>query len=301
MIIVNCPECGKKLAFKNQHAGSIGSCTCGSVVQIPAAPESALSVALHKRRSGCGCLILFGILFLCFMVVGSNTGTRPAPHSKATTLIAPNPAEPALQKPKPKQASAADQPKGNPGANAEEERVRIAALPKPDPSKVVIAKRVDNIRGGPGANFPIVRKTAANEKLHYSEQNGDWYKIVVDGKTEEWVHKSVVLTLEEEEAWNSAELELQDWSLTKEYGFVKASGRVKNVSSSSLGNIWVVITLETDNGEFVSKIDGMVDFNPLLPGQTSPFDAIGTGNPAIARGYVNFKTLWGPQIPCRKK
>lgn len=165
----------------------------------------------------------------------------------------------------------------------------------------IYARRVDNIRTGPGTNFAVLRQTSEDEQLRYSERKGDWYKLITDSKKDAWVHESVVLTAEEKALWNLAELELQDWSWSSSYGFVKAAGRVKNVSGKRLENVTVVVTFESEKGEFISKTDGLVDFNPLLPDQTSTFEAIGTYNPEMKRAYIAFAFLWGRQIPCRKK
>jgi hypothetical protein len=36
-----------------------------------------------------------------------------------------------------------------------------------------------------------------------------------------------------------------------------------------------------------------VEYDPLLPGQRSPFSAITTGNPAITKCNVGFKQMFG--------
>jgi hypothetical protein len=39
-------------------------------------------------------------------------------------------------------------------------------------------------------------------------------------------------------------------------------------------------------------LTALIDYNPLLPGQVSPFKAGGTDNPAIKKCEVGLKTLW---------
>lgn len=94
-------------------------------------------------------------------------------------------------------------------------------------------------------------------------------------------------------------LELSSWNLTKEYGYVIAQGQVKNISSTRLDNVMAVITLWTKNKEFVTTADALIDYNPILPGQTSPFRVGHTDNPAITNATIDFKALMGGSIEYR--
>ena len=62
------------------------------------------------------------------------------------------------------------------------------------PSQIVYAKTTINIRSGPGTNYSVIRKATKGEELEYISLEGDWYKLkVVEGKPQEWVHRSVVV------------------------------------------------------------------------------------------------------------
>jgi len=79
----------------------------------------------------------------------------------------------------------------------EAEKARLAKVNKKDKiilpnAKIVIAKRIDNIRSGPTTYNKVVRKTSAKERLAYTSKVGEWYKLVTVGTSEEWVHESVV-------------------------------------------------------------------------------------------------------------
>lgn len=91
-------------------------------------------------------------------------------------------------------------------------------------------------------------------------------------------------------------LELQSWKCNKEHGYVFVEGEVKNVSDRSLKNVMVVGTFKTESGEHVKTEDALIDYNPILPGQTSPFKAGGTDNPQITNCNVSFKELMGGTI-----
>jgi hypothetical protein len=54
--------------------------------------------------------------------------------------------------------------------------------------------------------------------------------------------------------------------------------------------------LLTEAGDFVSSDDALIEYNPLLAGQTSPFKTITKGNPAIKRCKIGFKHFWGAEI-----
>jgi hypothetical protein len=76
-------------------------------------------------------------------------------------------------------------------------------------------------------------------------------------------------------------------------GYHYVEGQVKNVSGKSLDNVTAVATWYDKDGNFIKSDDALIDFNPILPGQTSPFKTISTGNPAMSRYSVQFKTLFG--------
>ena len=91
------------------------------------------------------------------------------------------------------------------------------------------------------------------------------------------------------------------WGGTAGGGYVKAEGQVKNISDKSLRNVTAVVTFSDKSGGFITSSDAMIDYNPILPGQTSPFSVIETDNPAMHTGTaeVEFKFLMGGTIPTR--
>jgi len=68
-------------------------------------------------------------------------------------------------------------------------------------------------------------------------------------------------------------------------------GKVKNVSNKSLSNVQVVGKFETASGEFEKTSNALIDYDPLLPGQTSPFSTFTTHNPAFKHCAFHFKEL----------
>lgn len=88
-------------------------------------------------------------------------------------------------------------------------------------------------------------------------------------------------------------LEVQSWRCDKEHGYVFVRGEVKNVSSLKLENVVAVGEFRTKGGDLVKSEDALLDYNPIMPGQTSPFSAGGTDNPQISGCQLGFKYLFG--------
>ncbi|HEX3869427.1 MAG TPA: FxLYD domain-containing protein [Pirellulales bacterium] len=78
-----------------------------------------------------------------------------------------------------------------------------------------------------------------------------------------------------------------------EGSFQKLEGQVTNISDRPLSNVEAVAIFKTSNGQFVKSDQAMLTYNPIMPGQTSPFLVITTGNPMISNCTVSFKTLFG--------
>ena len=76
-------------------------------------------------------------------------------------------------------------------------------------------------------------------------------------------------------------------------GYHIVEGQVKNISNQSLKNVKVVATWLDKNGGFIKSDDAIVEYNPILPGQTSPFKTMSSTNPAMSKYTVEFKTLFG--------
>lgn len=91
-------------------------------------------------------------------------------------------------------------------------------------------------------------------------------------------------------------LEILSWSCNTEYGYIHVQGEVKNNSSQSIKNLMVVGEFRTKDNAFVKSADALIDYNPILPGQTSPFKAGTTTNPAISGCNVSFKQLFGKKV-----
>lgn len=83
------------------------------------------------------------------------------------------------------------------------------------------------------------------------------------------------------------------WS--REYGYITLEGQVKNLTDEPIDGLQAVGSFYKGD-TFVTSDSGMVEYQPLLPKQTSPFRVMLTDNPAIDGATVEFKTLFGGTI-----
>ncbi len=86
------------------------------------------------------------------------------------------------------------------------------------------------------------------------------------------------------------------------YGFNKCEGSVKNLTGAPVSDIEAVIewfTAQDPASPIVSSDEALIDFNPVLPGQTSPFSTIGRYNPELRWFRVVFKQLGGGTVLTR--
>jgi hypothetical protein len=94
-------------------------------------------------------------------------------------------------------------------------------------------------------------------------------------------------------------LELVKYTWHLESGYAILEGQVRNISARSLENVAAVASFYDNDGGFIASSDALIDYNPVLPGQTSPFKVLKTENPAMSRARVEFKELMGGTIPYR--
>ncbi|KAA3636068.1 MAG: hypothetical protein DWP92_10100 [Armatimonadetes bacterium] len=96
-------------------------------------------------------------------------------------------------------------------------------------------------------------------------------------------------------------LEVIDWSWSPEHGYVTAEGTVKNISTRRLTNVQAVVTYHDSGGRQITYDTSIIEYNPLLPGQTSPFKVYTKHNPLMEKASLAFKELMGGTIPTRSR
>ena len=96
-------------------------------------------------------------------------------------------------------------------------------------------------------------------------------------------------------------LELQSWSWHEEYGYAVVEGLVKNISKTNLENVEAEVSFSSKDGTFITSSDALIDYNPILPNQSSPFKVMTTYNPEMKKALIDFKFLAGETIPWKAK
>jgi hypothetical protein len=83
--------------------------------------------------------------------------------------------------------------------------------------------------------------------------------------------------------------------------YFSVEGQVKNVSSEPLKHVAVVATWFDRNDTFIRTNSALIDHDPILPGQTSPFKTISRSNPEMSKFSLEFKRLAGGTIRTEDK
>jgi hypothetical protein len=98
-------------------------------------------------------------------------------------------------------------------------------------------------------------------------------------------------------------LEIQSWGWSHEpgSGWVNVRGEVKNISDSPLKNVQAVASMYGERDLFITSADALVEFNPILPGQVSPFRVIVQWNPEMKVARLQMKDLLGGSLAYRLK
>jgi len=94
----------------------------------------------------------------------------------------------------------------------------------------------------------------------------------------------------------SCQLEVLSTRWSTEYNYATYEGQVKNISNVPLKNVQAVVTWYDGNGNMITSGNAMIQYNPILPGQTSPFKVMETSNPAMKKAGVEFSHLMGGTI-----
>jgi len=97
------------------------------------------------------------------------------------------------------------------------------------------------------------------------------------------------------------DLELVSWHWSKVGGHVIVEGQVKNISGEILRNIAVLITWYDKIGKEITYVNSLIEYNPIISGQTYPFKVTEKYHPAMEKASIEFKFMGGSGIPtCRK-
>ncbi len=92
------------------------------------------------------------------------------------------------------------------------------------------------------------------------------------------------------------DLIVESWGWTVGHGYITVTGQVTNNTGQSLRAVQAVASFYTADKVFVKESSAIVEYNPILPGQTTPFKVLCTNNPAIVSAQIEFAHLFGGTI-----
>jgi hypothetical protein len=106
--------------------------------------------------------------------------------------------------------------------------------------------------------------------------------------------RAAELEAQREAVCSGIQLVIEDWRWGQSSdSFVKVEGRVTNVSGVSLKGVVAKVSFFSQNEEFITSDDALIDYQPVLNGQTSPFSVIAIYNPAMRKAQLELAQFWG--------
>jgi hypothetical protein len=71
---------------------------------------------------------------------------------------------------------------------------------------------------------------------------------------------------------------------------------VKNISTETLNTVQVLANFYTSDGKFISSDSTLIEYQALLPGQSSPFHSLEPWNPEMKKCTIEFNKLGGSKL-----
>ena len=126
-----------------------------------------------------------------------------------------------------------------------------------------------------------------NPDVNLYKDKVDYYQSQFDKEQKEQSRREYIA---------SCQLEVLSTRWSTEYNYAIYKGQVKNISSVPLKNVQAVVTWYDGNGNMITSSSALIQYNPILPGQISPFEVMETENPAMKKAAVEFSHLMGGTI-----
>ena len=160
---------------------------------------------------------------------------------------------------------------------------------------LIIKDLEDKVRPIPASN--IEKNLMIYKKLLKLDPNNKKYKE----KVSYYNSKAAEKKLYNEELRAGSDLELLSWHWSKNYDYVTAEGQVKNISGRKLTRVQALVTWYDKNGDMITSDTSFIEYDPILPGQISPFKVMERYNPAMKKANIEFKYMGGGEIPTYRK
>ena len=95
---------------------------------------------------------------------------------------------------------------------------------------------------------------------------------------------------------STTQLRVDSFSCILDEGAAYVRGEVTNISTETLNLVVAIGTWRTADGTMIQADQAAIDFDPLMPGQTSTFQTISYSNSAMVNCSLKFKEFAGPEI-----
>ena len=99
----------------------------------------------------------------------------------------------------------------------------------------------------------------------------------------------------------SLELISSNWTHEEDSSFAIVVGQVKNISMDSISQVQAVASFSDSKGNFISSQSTLIEFDPIVPDQISPFRVMVPWNPVMKQMKLDFKKLMGATIQFKSK
>lgn len=107
---------------------------------------------------------------------------------------------------------------------------------------------------------------------------------------------SVFIYAESAQAQSGPLLAIKSQHVSRGNGYLTVSGEVNNITSAPLKDVEAVSTFYDKNHNVIKIATALIEYNPVMPGQTSPFKTLTPDNPLVIREITTFKFLMGGKI-----
>ncbi len=111
-------------------------------------------------------------------------------------------------------------------------------------------------------------------------------------------HEAVerALALEREQILSGPSILIRSYRCHNEYGYMHSEGLIENISDTNIENLEAVATYFTSTDTFITSDGALIEYDPIMPGQKSPFKVLTRYNPAISNCRIAFKQLSGGAV-----
>lgn len=141
----------------------------------------------------------------------------------------------------------------------------------------------------------IIENLEVYKKLIKLDPSNDLYKRKVTHYSSKYQKLKLREAREKQKA--NSDLELLSWHWSSGHGYVTAEGQVKNISRKKLERVQAMVTWSDGHGNMITSDDSLIEYDPIMPGQVSPFKVMERYNPQMKSANLEFKFMRGNRIP----